>query len=224
MVAKPEIVPREPLEFHQNQRHRVADREHNRDAGARRQPMRAGLVHDTHIDHDIAEIAQFGLGMRGYGDHGAQTDVSSEANHLDHFASLAAGGKSDDGVFGSYEAEVAMRGLAGVQVCRGSAGRAKGRSEFTRYVPGLADAGGEDFTLGIAKSQDGALEVRRDAHRRYSGSLRGQDFRDALLNIEEWQKLLSLTGDSFDAGVQAALVTGGRALLDVSLAGGFIEQ
>ena len=57
MVAKAEIVLRETLQFHENQRHGVADREHDRDAGRWREPMWAGLVNNAHIDDDVAEIA-----------------------------------------------------------------------------------------------------------------------------------------------------------------------
>jgi len=91
--------------------------------------------------------------------------MTAEADHLDHFASLAAGGEGNDGIFRRDETEIAMRGFSGMQVCSGRAGGAEGGSELTRDVSGFADARGEDFTLGVAQGKDGALEIRGDADR-----------------------------------------------------------
>jgi hypothetical protein len=57
-------------------------------------------------------------------------------------------------------------------------------------VAGFADAGGEDFTLGIPQRENGSLEIRCDAYRRDGGSLSGQDFRHALLDVEGRQSYL----------------------------------
>ena len=183
VVAQPEIVPCEAFQFHQREGDGVADCQHDHDARRRSESVRAGLGDDSHIHHDVAEFAQFGIRVGGYADDRFQADVTAEADHFEDFAGFPAGGESDHAVAGSDESQVAVRGLARVYIGGGSTRGAQRGGELARDVSGFADARGQDLACGIAQGENRKFELGRNVDCRDRGRLRGQDVRHSLADV-----------------------------------------
>ena len=91
MVAFTVVFAGDAFGLHQRQRNRVADGEHHRHARARRQPDGARFFDDSHVEDEIGQATQFGIGVRGNPDDAGYSKVTGQLQYLEYLAALAAG-------------------------------------------------------------------------------------------------------------------------------------
>jgi hypothetical protein len=98
-------------------------------------------------------------------------------DEVGEFGGLAGIRQGEDHVAGDDHAEIAVRGLGGMDEQRGGAGRGQRRGDLARDMAGLAHAGDHDAAGRTRHQLDRAGEPHVETGRQSlkSGSLRAQD-------------------------------------------------
>ncbi len=156
-----EVLLLEAARLEQHHGQRVADGEHGGGAGGGREIERAGFARHVDVDVDFGLARERRFGIAGEGDD-ARAEALEAGDEPRDFLGLAAVAEDEDEVAVGDHAEVAVRGVDGIEHDAGRAGAGEGRGDLRADRARLADAGDDDLVPGLddlAHGLDGAGEV-----------------------------------------------------------------
>ncbi len=143
-MKRAEILLLDPPRFEQHHRQRVAHREHGGGTGSRREIERAGLAGDLHVEVNIGFAGQARLGIARQR-HKAGSDALEARDQPGDLLRLAAVAEDQHQIAAGDHAEVAVRGVDGIQDHAGRARAGKGRGDLGPDHARFADAGDDDL-------------------------------------------------------------------------------
>ncbi len=175
-----EILFFEAARLEQDHGERIADGERGGRAGSGREIERAGFARHLDVEMNFGFAGQGRLGIaRERDDAGA--DALEARQEAGDFLGLAGVAEDQDEVALGDHAEIAVRGVDGVEDDARRAGAGEGRGDLRADGARLADAGDDDFMAGLddlAHGFDSAGEIFVEAPQ-HGPERRGFEFDDA---------------------------------------------
>jgi hypothetical protein len=175
-VEDPEIRRREAAPLEQRDGERIAESELHCRRGGGCEAHRTGLRLRRQHERDIGHARERALGPAGDGDE-RECEAARVGGDVGEFGRLAAVGEREHGIAGDDHAEVAMRGLGGVDEDRRRAGGGERGGDLAPDMPRLAHARDDDPAACPGQPRDGLLEARieRGGERAQRGLLDRED-------------------------------------------------
>ena len=139
----------------------IAHDQHGGGAGGWGQVEGAGFARDAHIERDVTDAGQGGLGGAGHGDDADRESFESR-NEVQQFLRFPRVTQGENEVAVVDDAEVAMECIDTAEHHAGGSGTGEGGGDFAADVAGLADADDDDFAALPQRADDeidGRVEV-----------------------------------------------------------------
>ena len=161
-MQAPEVVAREAALFHDGHGERVAEGEHHRRRGRRRDPDRAGLVRRRQDERNVGAADQPRPRRRRDAD-GPDVEALQMLDDRQELRRLAGIRDQDDDVVPRDHAHVAMRRLGRMQEEGGRAGRGERGGDLRADMAGLAEAADDRAALHAEQRPDRLDEIAVEA-------------------------------------------------------------
>src|SRR2546426_778005 len=157
-MEQSEVLGREAALLEQGEGERVADRHGRRRAGGGREPERARLDGDAHVERHVGLVRERRIGV-ARDRHQGNAEAAGDREQPQHLLALAAVRDGEEDVAPDERADVAVAALAGVQEEGGCAGGGERRGDLAADDARLADAGDDD----LAAAGEEQIERAREA-------------------------------------------------------------
>ena len=161
-MQRRELILAEPLADEERHRQRVAHREGGGRARRRHEVHRTGFLGDGAVERDVGGLGERRRGIAGDGDE-PRAEAADRFEQPQQLLGLAAVRERNHHVVVADGAEIAVRGLGGVQEPGRRAGARQRGGDLPADDAGLAHAGDDDAAAAVEEELDGALEVAVDA-------------------------------------------------------------
>src|SRR3989441_748221 len=157
-MEQSEVLGREAALLEQGEGERVADRHGRRRAGGGREPERARLDGDAHVERHVGLVRERRIGV-ARDRHQGNAEAAGDREQPQHLLALAAVRDGEQDVAPDERADVAVAALAGVQEEGGCAGGGERRGDLAADDARLADAGDDDFAAAGEEQIERAREA-----------------------------------------------------------------